>query len=123
MERWPLPVRAYRQHRRRRLHSGLACEKARVDAVAAEHRDQEVGEKIVADGTHGGDLSSELGQVNARARRRASHGYAYLVEQLAALAGRDVGDRPPQNVDDMNSQTDYPSAVNAGHQAPPAWYL
>ncbi len=90
--------------------------------MPAEHEDQEVAEQVGADRAHGDDLGPELGQVHARASRRASGGEPDLLEKQAALARRDVRDRPAGDVDDVHAEADHPAmAAGRRHDPPPAY--
>jgi hypothetical protein len=104
VERRALPVRPDGEHGRRGLHAVLAGEVAGVHAMLAHERHQQVTGVVRADRAHRHHAGAQLGQVDGRARGRARGGQPDLLQQHAALAGRDRGDGTAEDVEDVRAE-------------------
>lgn len=75
-----------------------------MHAVVLQSGQQELAEQVFADGSHGNDSNPKLGEVDAGAGRSAGGGDPDLVQDLTALARRDVGDGTAERVNDVHAE-------------------
>ncbi len=107
VQRRALPVRPDRQHGGGGLSARDPGQVAGVHAVPAQQRHQQTAKVVVADRAHRDHPGAELGQVHRRARRGPGGGQPDLLQQHAALAGRDRGDRAAEDVEDVRAEADH----------------
>ncbi|GAA3106892.1 hypothetical protein GCM10020001_025990 [Nonomuraea salmonea] len=89
-----------------------AGQRGGVDAALGQHHEQEVGELVVADRSHGDHVVAQLDQIDRGARGRARSGQADLVDQHGVLALGDVIDGPGEDVDDVDADGDDGHSLN-----------
>jgi hypothetical protein len=77
--------------------------------VPAQDRRENVHEDVVADRADGADARPELRQVDGRAGGSARGGGADLLQDGAALAGRDRLHRPAEHVQDESAERHDPA--------------
>jgi hypothetical protein len=66
-----------------------------------DQRHEKIAEGVVSDRPHALHLDAELGEVDARARRRARGGGADLFQKEGVLTGRNRRDGPAEDVEDV----------------------
>ena len=101
-----LAVGADGQDAGRGLHVVAAQQQVGLDAAALQQLDQEVAERVGADGAGAARARAELGQRQRRAAGRARGGGADLLDELAALALGDGLHGPHEHVEHMHAERD-----------------